>query len=498
MNALDLNFFMSLTLLGLSFAALAYLFYQNRMMFNKNMALQNRDNEQKLKIETLLQQVSEAQSLQHNTSESLTVCQEQLNTLGLAISSKDTEITQSNLRREELLALLDQEKDEKNRIYAQMIQLEKQLTEQKTINKTQETQFKAIKENLTIEFEHLSQKIFKEKSDQFSNQNSTALESLLKPFKEQITHFQNRVNEVHAQTIKENANLNLEIKKVMDVGLKMSAEADHLAQALKGNKKTIGNWGELQLERNLQMAGLVENIHYTKESVFKDKDGQTRRLDFLILLPEQKHLILDSKVSLNDYEKAIIAETENEMNAMLDEHVQAVKRHVMTLSEKNYSNLNGLESPNFVLMYMPIEPAYTVSLQHAPDLFEYAFNKNVILVSNTTLLPILRTIANIWIMEQSNQETKNIADKAGEIYNTLCTLAERIGKVGSTIETLAGQYNNSIKALSGKQGLYGKVERFDKLSSKIMKKLPKLEPIHCDIEQEKLTMIESKTEQPVS
>lgn len=392
-------------------------------------------------------------------------------------------------------AQLEKERQEAQTLLSKNFQIEKQLVQEFTKSAEQEKNFLQMKQSLESEFKNLAHKIFEEKTKQFTHSSNQSIEGLLQPFRDQIKAFQSRVNEIHTETVKENATMNSEIQKVMNIGIQMSQEADHLAQALKGNKKTIGNWGEMQLEKTLQLAGLVKDTHYQKEVVFKDNEGKTKRLDFVINLPENKHLILDSKVSLVDYEKAIAAENEEEMHRHLDNHVKAVKQHIISLSEKNYANLKGIESPSFVLMFMPIEPAYTAALQHSDALFHYGYERNIILVSHTTLLPIIRTVANIWIMEQSNKETKEIADKAGEIFNNVCIVGERLSKIGGTLETLSTQYNQTVKAMTGKQGLYGKVDRFDKLSSKVMKKAPTLDPIHLDIDHDRLAFIEKKEEQ---
>ncbi|MFC0309597.1 DNA recombination protein RmuC [Gallibacterium trehalosifermentans] len=342
------------------------------------------------------------------------------------------------------------------------------------------------KKQLTLEFQQLANQILEEKSRSFSQSNQTALDSLLKPFKEQIESFQKRVNEVHSETLRGNASLEAELKKVLDVGLNMSKEANNLTNALKGQKKVLGNWGEMQLENALQSAGLVANEHYLAQAHFKDKEGNHRYPDFLIKLPDNKHLVIDCKVSLVAYEKAVSATDEQVISTYLQEHIQAIKQHIKSLSEKGYNNLPEIESPDFVLMFIPIEPAYIEALKQEPTLFNSAYEKNIILVSYTTLMPILRTVANLWRIEKGNREAREISDKAGDLYNQVCLVAERLQKLGNSLGGVMKQYNDTVTSFSGQRGLFGKVERFQALSNKVNKNLPPLEILTADIEVEKL------------
>lgn len=403
----------------------------------------------------------------------------------------------------ELKQQVSEQEAEKHRLLGNQADLTNELTELKTSMSEKQQYFEQQKQDieqqkqqLKVEFSELANQILEQKGKSFSESNKTELDALLKPFKQQIEGFQKRVNEVHSESIKGQAGLSAELKKVLDVGVQMSDEANNLATALKGEKKTAGNWGEIQLERTLQLAGLVKGDHYDSQDKFVDAEGNRRLPDFVIKLPDDKHIIIDSKVSLVAYDKAIAAETEAEISLALDEHVGAVKNHIDDLHKKDYSNLVGMHSPSFVLMFMPIEPAYIEALKHKKDLFNYGYEKNVILVSHTTLMPILKTVANLWRIEQGNSEAREISEKAGEIYNQVCLVAERLHKLGRTLSTVNNQYNDTVKGLAGKQGLAGKVERFAMLSSKVSKTMPQLETTHNDIEHEKLELLaEPATEQ---
>ncbi len=182
----------------------------------------------------------------------------------------------------------------------------------------------------------------------------------------------------------------------------------------------------------------------------------------------------------------------------MGEHIKAVRKHIDELAAKDYTNLVGVRSPSFVLMFMPIEPAYIEALKHNKDLFEYGYKKGVVLVSHTTLIPILRTVSNLWMIERSNAEAREISEKAGEIFNQVCVVAERLAKLGGTLTTVSNHYNSTVKALAGQQGLYGKVERFGQLSSKVSKSLPPIEPAHMDFETERLAMIVEPIDEPAA
>lgn len=345
------------------------------------------------------------------------------------------------------------------------------------------------RQSLKVEFQNLANEILEEKGRTFTQTSQASLDVLLKPFREQIQGFQQRINQIHDESVKGNASLGTEIKQVLEVGLRMSAEASTLAAALKGDKKTAGNWGEVQLEQALQGAGLVKGDHYEPQARFKDDEGNVRQPDFVLKLPDGKHMVLDSKVSLVDYDRAIGAESEAEAAAALDAHVKAVRNHIDDLSRKDYSNLIGMHSPSFVLMFMPIEPAYIEALKHNRDLFNYGYQRNVILVSHTTLMPILKTVANLWMMARSNEQAHELSTRAGEIYNQVVVVAENLKKLGDTLGTVSNHYNSTVRSLAGRQGLYGKAARFNELSAKANKTMPVLEPLHRDIDTEKLELV---------
>ncbi|MEO0435579.1 MAG: DNA recombination protein RmuC [Pseudomonadota bacterium] len=322
------------------------------------------------------------------------------------------------------------------------------------------------REQLRLEFENLANRIFEERGKQLSSHNQQSIESLLKPFGEQINRFQSRINEVHSQSIRGQESLAGELRNLMSVGLQMSDQADQLTQALKGDNKTAGNWGEVQLERTLQLAGLEKGVHYSSQSTLRDDDGKRKLPDFLIHLPDGKHLIIDSKVSLLAYEQAVSADSEEAKQAQLKAHAESLRRHINELASKEYASIRGLDSPELVFMFMPIESAYIEALKFNRDLFNEGYRKNIILVSHTTLLPMLKTIAGLWIAYRSNEEAREISEMAGDIYNKVSLVGQRLEDMGKTLATTTDKYNRTVTALVGKQGLLGKVDRFRSISAR--------------------------------
>jgi DNA recombination protein RmuC len=276
---------------------------------------------------------------------------------------------------------------------------------------------------------------------------------------------------------------------VLEVGLKIGSDAQNLTEALKGDSQKRGSWGETQLEKTLQISGLIEHDHYEKQTSMQDAEGRRKQTDFLIKLPDDKHIIIDSKVSLAAYDRAVAAETDEQLERALNEHVKSVKRHIDDLASKDYTNLIGIRSPSFVLMFMPIEPAYIEALKYERDLFSYGYERNIVLVSHTTLIPILRTVSNLWSMDRSTREARELGNKAGDIYNQVRKVAERLSKIGGSLQAASNHYNDTVKALSGRQGLRGKVERFADLSSKVTQAIPEIEPLHSDIQSESLELL---------
>ncbi len=346
-------------------------------------------------------------------------------------------------------------------------------------------QFEQQKGALKTEFKVVSEEIIKERQRVLNEQNKEGVGALLKPLREQLDGFQARVNQVHDESLKGTAQLRAEIHNVQKMGVSLQDEASNLSKALKGDSQQRGAWGEAQLERTLQLSGLVPNDHYQKQNSFTDDEGKRKQTDYVVKLPDDKCIIIDSKVSLVDYERACATESGHE-GATMALHVRAVRKHIDDLAGKEYNNLSELHSPDFILMFMPIEPAYIEAMKHDPELFAYGYSKNVILVSHTTLVPILRTVANLWMLDRSNKEARSLGERASEIYNSVATVSERLLKLGKTLNTASGHYNDTVKSVAGIQGLQGKVARFNELSNKANKIMPTLENKNIEFETTKL------------
>lgn len=347
------------------------------------------------------------------------------------------------------------------------------------------SQFELQKRELKNEFKVVSEEIIKERQAMLTEHNKEGVGALLKPLQEQIEGFQKRVNEVHDESVKGNTNLKAEIENVMNMGIKMRDEASNLTTALKGDSQSRGAWGEAQLERTLELSGLVEHDHFEKQSEFKDEQGRSKRTDYLIKLPGDKCMIIDSKVSLNAYERAINADDQDQ-ERLMNEHVAMVRRYINDLASKDYTNLDGVQSPDFVLMFMPIEPAYIEAMKHDRELFNFGFQRNVVMVSNTTLIPILRTVANLWMLDQSNKKAREISDKAADIYNKVVSVSENVIKLGQSLNTTSKRYKETVDSLSSVQGLHGKVKRFKELSNKAKKAMPDVQDQELDFDSSRL------------
>lgn len=459
------------------------------MLGQRDTQIQHLEQRLKERDDTLVQRLHE----QREAATTLQSLQDDLSQLkaenrgqSVALEQTHSQHQQKNQELQQLQTQYSALQKELNGLQREHAQLQTQQAEREDRHQEQIRLLNDTRDNLKKDFENLANKIFEDKGKHFTATSQASLESLLKPFRDQITGFQTRINEVHSESLKGNTALEMEIKKVLEVGLSMNTQASNLATALKGDKKTTGNWGEAQLERTLELAGLQPDEHYATQTAFNDEAGQRRMPDFVIKLPDGKNLVIDSKVSLVDYDRAISADSDEARQEALAAHTDAVRNHINDLAKKDYANLQGIESPDFVLMFMPIEPAYIEAMKHNKDLFNFGYQKGVVMVSHTTLMPILRTVANLWMVERSNREAKDISNRAGEIYNQVSLVAERLHKLGNNLKTVNKQYNETVTGLAGKQGLIGKVDRFAQVSAKASREMPTLEPLHEEIESQRL------------
>lgn len=350
-------------------------------------------------------------------------------------------------------------------------------------------QFEQTRTQMKHEFDNLSRAFLTQRDQELRAHNETSIGALLKPLSEKIDGFQHRINQIHGDWTQGSGALAEQIKNLQQLGLSIGEEANNLSRALKGDKKLVGNWGEAQLERTLELAGLIRGEHYDTQVVIKDEEGVRQIPDLVVYLPEGKHVIIDSKVSLIDYEAAVAANDDALQEAALLRHANAVRDHINNLANKRYDQLPGVDSPDFVLMFMPIEPAYIEVMKHHRDVFAYAYQRGVVMVSHSTLMPILRTVSNLWMVERSNAEAREISAKAGDIFNAVCVLAERLQRLGGSLQTVNKRYNDTVTALIGRQGLHGKVERFKQVSQRANKDFPDISTLTTDTDSHQLSKL---------
>lgn len=327
---------------------------------------------------------------------------------------------------------------------------------------------------LNTQFENLAGKIFDERSKQFTEHHKTSLDHIVTPLREQLGEFKQRIETVYDNENKDRISLREEIVSLRRDTAQMNQEALNLTRALKGDKKAQGNWGEMILETVLEKSGLRKGIEYETQGAFRDEDNRLFKPDVIVRLPEDKDVVIDSKVSLLAYERYCSSEDDQERIAALKQHAEAVRNHIKGLSNKDYSALKGLRSLDFVLLFMPIESAFIAAFQADEGLFTDAFEHKIIVVTPTTLLATLRTIENIWRYERRNENARVIADKAGSLYDKLCGFVEDMEKLGKQLSTVNSTYDAMRSKLSqGRGNLISQAGSFVELGVKVKKTLPK-------------------------
>ncbi len=338
----------------------------------------------------------------------------------------------------------------------------------------QKQEIERIQKKMTLEFENLANRILEAKSKKFVVQNQESLDKLLNPLGERIKEFGERVEKAHRDGLKDRAALGEQLNNLRALNQRMSEEAQNLTSALKGQSKTQGNWGEMILERVLEKSGLTAGQEYETQSSLKNDEGRRFQPDVIVRLPEDKHLVVDSKVSLLAYE-ACVNEADAEIaDARIKEHVSSMRSHVSDLSGKSYDALYGINSPDFVLMFVPVEPAFTMAMQADDGLFDFAFSKGVVIVTPSTLLATLRTVANIWRQEKQNRNVLEIARLSGRLYDKFVGFYGDMEEIGKRLGKSHEAYDAAMNKLrSGRGNLVRSVEEIKKLGAKAQKTLPR-------------------------
>ncbi|MDG1237471.1 MAG: DNA recombination protein RmuC [Flavobacteriales bacterium] len=327
--------------------------------------------------------------------------------------------------------------------------------------------------HLTASFKNLANKILEDNSEKFKKQNSEQLGSLLNPLGKEIENFKKKVEETNKDYIDRNAALTQKIQSLESLNLRLSQDAINLTNALKGDSKVQGDWGEIQLEVLLEKSGLTNGIHFTTQGGYKDDEGNLKKPDFIINLPDNKHLIIDAKVSLTAYESYFNSQNELEKSLALKKHIDSIKKHFIELSNKDYPSLYGINAPDHVLMFVPIEPALMLALHEHKGIYLDALEKNIVLISSSTLLATLSTIASIWKQEDQKKNVLEIAKEGGLLYDKFEGFVSDLLNVGKTLKSSQASYEEAMnKLVVGRGNIIKKVENLKKLGAKTKKTLP--------------------------
>ncbi|HFS66961.1 MAG TPA: DNA recombination protein RmuC [Flavobacteriia bacterium] len=388
-------------------------------------------------------------------------------------------VQQDKANQERFIADLTKEinhlRNEKENLQISLTQKQSNIENLQTNLEKNKSEIEELQTKFSKEFENLANKILEEKSSKFTKQNQENLKQILNPLQEKIQNFEEKVENTNKENIQRHAVLGQQLKQLHEQNIKISNEATNLTKALKGDSKTQGNWGELILERVLEKSGLEKGREYELEKSFTvNQEGKQRlRPDVIIKLPDNKRMVIDSKVSLTAYEKYVNADDIVKQEKYIKEHVTSLNRHINQLSEKKYEDLYQMESPDFVLLFIPIEPAFAVALKEDNQLYNKAFQKNIVVVTPSTLLATLRTIDSMWNNDKQQRNAIEIARQAGALYDKFEGLIIDLTKVGKKMDEAKNEYKGAMnKLFEGRGNLIGSVEKIKKLGAKAKKQLP--------------------------
>ncbi len=337
----------------------------------------------------------------------------------------------------------------------------------------QKQELEQMQQKLKTEFENLANKILEEKSHKFTEQNRVNLDIILNPLKEKIKNFEDKVEKAYKTESDERISLKAQINNLLDLNKQLSAEANNLATALKGDNKMQGNWGELVLEKILESSGLIKDQEYKTQVNTMNDDGERIKPDVIVYLPDSKHLIIDSKVSLVAYNEYLSADDDTLREQFSSQHVQSVRNHIKQLSDKSYHTANGFSTPDFVILFMPVESAFSFAMQFDKDLYSYAWERKIVLVSPTTLLATLRTVASIWKHERQVKNALQIAEEGGKMYDKLVLFVNDLISIGKKMDGAKEDYVEAMKKLTdGTGNLVSRAQKMKDLGAKAAKALP--------------------------
>ena len=361
---------------------------------------------------------------------------------------------------------------EVNRLGNETAKLNAELEAEKRLSAEKLQTLNDSKQALTEQFKNLANEILEEKSQRFASQNQQNLDNLLRPLQERIGEFKKRVDDVYEGETRERFALKAEIERLANLNNQMSSDTQALTKALRGESKTQGDWGEMVLETILEHSGLRKGHEYDVQDSHTDSDGSRLQPDVVIHLPENRHLVIDSKVSITAYTRYVQADDEDTKEKELALHVQSLKQHIAGLSAKNYQQLYGLGSIDFVLMFIPLEPAFLAAMSHSSNLFQEALHKNIVLVCPSTLLATVRTVAHLWRQEQQNRNALEIAKQCGLLYDKFVGFVDDLDKVGQRLDQAQSSYSDAYgKLKTGRGNLIKSAEKVKELGVKPTKKL---------------------------
>ncbi len=383
---------------------------------------------------------------------------------------------------------ISQLQEEKHLVETEHRALEVEMQQSQKYAKEHLQQAEADRKKLTEQFRQLSEQVLKSAQQEFSAQSREGLDIFLQPFRQQVNDFRTKVESIHTQDLKQREALKTELQQLQRLNREMTEEAHQLSTALKGQGKTQGNWGELILENVLDRSGLQAGKDYQREVSFNTEQGR-KRPDAIIYLPDNRHLVIDAKVSLNAYSRYINAQTDSERSLALHEHIQAVKDRILELSERDYFELPGLNSPEVVFMFIPVESAFVEAARADESLFQQAIDQKVLVATPTTLLTSLNIVRQIWRFEDQNKHSAQLADQAGKVYNQLRLFLENLTALGDQLEKSKSIYETAMKQfISGRGNLVKRVEDFRKLGVSVKKEIA---PDLIDKAEMELDLIES-------
>lgn len=411
---------------------------------------------------------------------------EQINSLKVDAAKLSERINLLDMAKSTLQDELNDERDKSERLTSENSSLKSDYANLQSKLSEQKEELEKLQEKFTEEFENLANRIFDEKTKKFSEQSKINLSDILNPLKERINEFKSKVEETNEKSISKFGELQQQLQTLKEMNQKITQEATNLTNALKGDKKIQGDWGEIQLERILERSGLRKGEEYTVQESFTTEDGR-KRPDVLVNLPEEKKIIIDSKVSLVSYERFVSAQTDEEKKIYLKAYIESVKKHIKELSEKNYQNLFSQGSLDFVLMFIPIEPAFSLAIEYGEDLYAQAWDKKIMIVSPMNLFVALKTIANIWKQEHQNRNVLEIAKQSGALYDKFVGFIEDLKMVGDRMDQAKTSYKNAMnKLVEGSGNLVRRAERIKELGAKTSKQIPQKILDRADLDDDNL------------